>query len=853
MTTARAMAPLPMAARTTTMTAAGSRYLVPISAAVAVALSSTALSGVLRGIAWLWPTLVVIGVITAIGLLVRALRLPTAIAVSLQLLGLALLLVSMFGKHRVLGFLPGPGTLGDLGEQLASSLDQIQSGIPPVVTTEPLMLLVVLGFGVVMLITDPLVMAGFGPVVCGLVMLGGYTVPTALSPDPLPSWALVLCAAGYAAHLMVWQRERLARRGILATRPPDPPKANPADRVLQRLASARRASTGASITALLTVVALAFAIGVGSMATFIGTDGRFPGQGHGHSSTTGTEFGLNPFTTLRGELSKNEPKELFRVRGMPSPQYLRALTLTRYVPQQGWEMPQRRGDTAMDETLPSGIGVPVNYPTATIQIQNMNYRDRWLPLVGLPMGVSGLIPGRWHYDVISNTAYAGESISEPAWTERAGIPDPNVAALERTELTEDVDPAFLTTSGVDPRITRLAQSITHSAPSPFGKAVALNRYFLDPANGYRYDTRTAAGSSGDALVDFLFWSKVGYCEQYASAMAVMLRSLGIPARVAVGFTPGKQVGDYSSVTTDDAHAWAEGYFSGVGWLTFDSTPTGDGRTILPSYVANAPDAPAKVPPSVLSPGQPPAAPHPGQQGPQNPVGDQNGGTDPGQKQTPGQSKAGANEATPGGDSANQGGSAASGGGPGGDSDGGGQQQDDKDDGSIIPGLALTGIALLVLLTLLALMAATAIAATPHSARAIARHRRMVNAARGGSAGAEAAWRELLAEFQDRGADPGANETVRRSARNLVKTYHLDESAVGGVQTVVVAVEHGRYAPPETAPPGEDLVNAVDVVRTSLATHSPLSMWAWLWPRSIMSRSAWAHAIARRLERLRGRF
>jgi hypothetical protein len=834
------------------MTARGSRYLVPISAALAVGLSSTALSGVLRGYAWLWPVLIAIGVVTAIGLVVRAIGLPTMIAVPLQTVGLALLVVALFGEHRVMGVLPGAGTLAGLGEQLASSLDQIQSGIPPVVTTEPLMLLVVLGFGVVMLIADPLVMAGFGPVACGLVILGGYTVPTALSPDPLPRWALVLCGAGYAAHLMVWQRERLARRGILASRPPDPPGATASERVLQRLASVRRAATGASLTSMLTAVGLAFAIGVSSMATFIGTDGRFPGQGHGHSNTVGTEFGLNPFTTLRGELSKSEPKELFRVRGMPSPEYLRALTLTHYVPQEGWELPQRRSDAAMDSTLPSGIGVPVNNPTATIQIQNMNYRDRWLPLVGLPMGVAGLIPGRWHYDVISNTAYSAEPISEPAWTERAGLPDPNVAALVQTELTQDVDPAFLSTSGVDPRITRLAQSITRGASSPFGKAVALNRFFLDPSNGYRYDTRTAAGSSGDALVDFLFWSKVGYCEQYASAMAVMLRSLGIPARVAVGFTPGKETGDYRSITTDDAHAWAEGYFSGVGWLTFDSTPTGDGRTILPSYVANAPDSPSKVPPSVLAAGQPPNAPRPGQNGPPNPQGDQTGGTDPGQKQTPGQSQTGANEATPGGESASQGGSVASGGGAGGDSSGGGQQDDKKDDGSLVPGLALTGIALLVLLTLLGLIALVAIAATPHSARAIARHRRMVNAARGGSSGAEAAWRELLAEFQDRGADPGSNETVRRSARNLAKTYQLDESAVGGVQTVVVAVEHGRYAPPDFAPPAEDLVSAVDVVRTSLATHSPLSMRAWLWPRSIMSRQAWAQALLRRLDRLRGR-
>ena len=70
-------------------------------------------------------------------------------------------------------------------------------------------------------------------------------------------------------------------------------------------------------------------------------------------------------------------------------------------------------------------------------------------------------------------------------------------------------------------------------------------------------------------------------------MAVMLRAVGVPARVAVGFTGGTADGDHRSISTSDAHAWVEAWFPGHGWLIFDPTPLTDGRTIVPPYVAEA--------------------------------------------------------------------------------------------------------------------------------------------------------------------------------------------------------------------------------------------------------------------------
>ena len=101
---------------------------------------------------------------------------------------------------------------------------------------------------------------------------------------------------------------------------------------------------------------------------------------------------------------------------------------------------------------------------------------------------------------------------------------------------------FLDTDGVDPRVAALAREITAGAPTGFDRAVALTQWFTGPDSAFTYDLSTAPGNGDDALVEFLTIGRRGYCEQFASAMAVMLRTLGVPARVAVGFTGGREAG-----------------------------------------------------------------------------------------------------------------------------------------------------------------------------------------------------------------------------------------------------------------------------------------------------------------------
>jgi len=123
-----------------------------------------------------------------------------------------------------------------------------------------------------------------------------------------------------------------------------------------------------------------------------------------------------------------------------------------------------------------------------------------------------------------------------------------------------------------------AQEVAGGAKSPYAAAVALERWFRT-GGGFVYDEHPPRAPRGvPALVDFVTRTRSGYCQHFAGAMALMLRYLGVPARVAVGFTSGRydRGKDEWVVADRDAHAWVEVWFRGWGWLPFDPTPSRGG-------------------------------------------------------------------------------------------------------------------------------------------------------------------------------------------------------------------------------------------------------------------------------------
>ena len=159
------------------------------------------------------------------------------------------------------------------------------------------------------------------------------------------------------------------------------------------------------------------------------------------------------------------------------------------------------------------------------------------------------------------------------------LPPRNAVKLRSasTDYPSDISAAYLQLPELDPRIPELTSQITKNAPTPFDKAVAIENYLR---TRFTY-TLKLTGKPGDhPLAHFLFETRAGHCEYFASAMAIMLRTLGIPTREVNGFLPGEYNdlgGDYI-VRASDAHSWVEVYFPGNGWQTFDPTPAAPENT-----------------------------------------------------------------------------------------------------------------------------------------------------------------------------------------------------------------------------------------------------------------------------------
>jgi len=121
------------------------------------------------------------------------------------------------------------------------------------------------------------------------------------------------------------------------------------------------------------------------------------------------------------------------------------------------------------------------------------------------------------------------------------------------------------------RIAELAEKWTADATTPMEKASRIEHHLRED---YAYDTNSPAPRAREPLDDFLFESRRGHCEFFSSAMAVMLRDVGVPTRNVTGFIGGKynSIGGYYVVRQGDAHSWVEAYIDGRGWVTFDPTP-----------------------------------------------------------------------------------------------------------------------------------------------------------------------------------------------------------------------------------------------------------------------------------------
>jgi transglutaminase-like putative cysteine protease len=159
------------------------------------------------------------------------------------------------------------------------------------------------------------------------------------------------------------------------------------------------------------------------------------------------------------------------------------------------------------------------------------------------------------YDVVSET----------------GLPSARELQRASTAYPDDIRLVYLRLPDLNPRIAELARQVASAATNNYDRATAIQSYLRD---NFRYTLDPSAIEPKDPIDSFLFKSKSGYCEYFAAAMAVMLRTLNIPSRLVNGFQTGtyNRIGKDFVVRARDAHSWVEVYFPSYGWITFDPTP-----------------------------------------------------------------------------------------------------------------------------------------------------------------------------------------------------------------------------------------------------------------------------------------
>ncbi|WP_410575082.1 transglutaminaseTgpA domain-containing protein [Amycolatopsis sp. cmx-4-61] len=815
-----------------------SSVLAPVAAGVATLCAATSVTSVVSGLAWFGYLFVAVLLIGATGLALRSLQVPTVLVGLGQLLVLLFLITGAFTTHGILQVIPGPEAFSEIGTTLSAAAEQIRVGLPPVEGSQPILCLITILIGLVAVLVDTLTVAAAAPAATGLVLLCVYAVPAALSEEMLPWWTFLLGGAAFAGLLAVDGNHRHRR-----WRTREAPGSSGKPGVL---------------SAPVAVVCAAIVLGLlGGAISWVGTVGRMPFGGSGNGAGAGSGgFGIQPFTELRGMLDQGANHELFKVRGLGTDRrLLRAMTLDTYYPNKGWGLHDEgrsQQGIPVGPQLPAAPGDDGTGAARRIDIEPTSWRDNWLPVFGAPRVIDGAAGG-YLYDPVSGTVFTTRSEAPPAYTEYASLREPTAAELRVTSRVDDLPPRYAQIDKVDDRVRTKTRQLIAGASNDFDRASAIWRYFT-AQNGFVYDTKTAPANDADALADFILNGKRGFCEQFASAMAVMLRVAGIPSRVAIGFTPGTQVNDYLSISTQDAHAWVEAYFGDKGWVTFDPTPLSDGRGITPSYLqagsqnGDQPDdtqvAPTTVQPSAAPTNAPPDkdrnVPAPtarsdsggddwlfdlalvlaalgagalaaaallrrlrGPRGSSPPAGDRSEGAllvrAPAAVAAPSRAQA------------------------------------------LLGWLPLVGAGLWIIAV--ALLAATVawwlgvlvavlllLVAGPAMIREAVRRRRLQRIVQQQPGSADAAWAELRAECADRGLPIPTSDTVRVAGQKLAAKHHLDDDGRESLRTVIGVLERSWYG--EDDAPQPELSPAFDGLRRSLRRNAPLSWKGKLFPRSI---------------------
>ena len=527
----------------------------------------------------------------------------------------AALLITMRIAVPSAAWYPSFDSMRALGDELGFARDVIDSGVAPVIPLSGIVAILALVFWIL----GALLSWGLGrgrPYIAVLSPLVVYLEFAVMDRRPGGAWGVAFMVFIGGALLAVAFDRRRESTGLLTSG-------------VTRLALIRSLPSLAIVTlvaALLVAVVSASAV-----------SGLVPRSGYlswrERSGLSGEYYGsvsYNPFVGIRQSLvsQSNVPVFVADVQGDLDPDqvFWRMLTLDQFDGVQ-WHIGGSPEIDRPEEVDSFELAEAAFFgPTSSIvqEITVLALQMDWLPAAYSPRAMSApnTAVDRGYRVKTDDAALRFDALTYRgmSYTVTSDVPTPDLDVLSRTDdglpsivfqgaideddfeadeapvdietrQLEDVERFLELPVEIDGRIGALAVETTRGLQTDFEKGLALETFFRTPGR-FVYSTAIVPGHGASVLSDWLLDPtsenyRIGYCEQFSTSMAVMARTLGIPSRVVLGFTPGTLLEDGRVVVRDrNAHAWVELWMPSQGWVRFDPTPRGDG--VNPATLADLP-------------------------------------------------------------------------------------------------------------------------------------------------------------------------------------------------------------------------------------------------------------------------
>ena len=530
--------------------------------------------------AWWLVVMIVVTLVLGVAAGTRYLTPRRFVPTAASVVALVVVMTLLFAPgSAILGVIPYGATLERFGELVQAANDSIFRQGVPADAVAPLVFVLAAGLGLIAILADFVAIPGRRPALVGLLLLGVLAIPVFTRRDIAdPVW-FAITAGAYLLLLM-----------------------------------AGRPGSRAGLAITLGVTAIVGALIAPNILPAI--DGTVP------NTAPGLSTGVNPILRLGEDLRQQSGRRVITYStDTGTPHYLRLVTLEDFTGDE-WaptltDVDKNNTTERFGQTPGLSAEIATSSLNSTVEVGNLS--SRWLPLPYPPTSLVGT-SNEWYWDAatLSVTSPGNTSRGEQYEVQSLVLdPTPDQLRAAGTVVSPGYTDYLALPDDLPELISTTATNVAGAAPTNYERAIALQEYFRSDAFEYSEEAPVDGeyDGTGMEIVATFLEERAGYCVHFASSMAIMARSLGIPSRVVVGFLPGSRISAQGepgfAVSTDDLHAWPELFFDGIGWMRFEPTP---GRGAPAAYAdvsvagVPAPAAPVGPAPGVTPSAAPSAAP-----------------------------------------------------------------------------------------------------------------------------------------------------------------------------------------------------------------------------------------------------